>query len=63
MFLARKYKKLSRMVVVDDTVIKEIVRFSKSMIYRNEKKNYLNGLEDVLFQLRNEESEDYYMFK
>ena len=51
------------MVVVDDTVIKEIVRFSKSMIYRNEKKNYLNGLEDVLFQLRNEESEDYYMFR
>lgn len=63
LFLARKFKKISRMVVVDDTVIKEIVRFSKSMIYRNEKKNYLSGLEDVLFQLRDEESEDYYMFR
>lgn len=63
LFLARKFKKISRMVVADDTVIKEIVSFSKSMIYRNEKKNYLSGLEDVLFQLRDEESEDYYMFR
>ena len=63
LFLARKFKKISRMAVTDDDVIKEIIIFSKSMIYRNEKKNYLSGLENVLFQLRDEKSEDYYMFR
>ena len=62
-FLARKYKQISRMTVTDDTLIKEIVSFSKSMIYRNEEKDYLRGLKDVLFQLRDERSEDYYMFR
>ena len=62
-FLARKYKEISRMTVTDDTLIKEIVLFSKSMIYRNEEKDYLRGLKDVLFQLRDEQSEDYYMFR
>ena len=62
-FLARKYKEISRMIVTEDSLIKEIVLFSKSMIYRTEKRDYLKGLKDVLFQLRDEQSEDYYMFR
>lgn len=63
MFLAREFKEIAKMAITGDSIINEIVTFSRSMVYRNEKKNYLNGLKYALVQLRNEKSEDYYMFR
>ena len=63
MFLARRFKEISRMALTGERLIDEIVLFSYSMIYREENKSYIRGLEEVLFELKNKESEDYYLFR
>lgn len=62
-FLARKFKEISRIAVIEDAIVHGIVLFSKSMLYREEKGSYLSGLEQALFQLKKGQSEDYYMFR
>lgn len=63
MFLAREFKIISRQKTTDDKLRNAVIAFSKSMVYRDGQCDDLDGLSEVLMELKEEGSEHYYMFR